>query len=149
MPLRLLLLSLSVSLAACAGQGSADASPETPMPEAPAASTTEAAVQQVPADVLGTFDATPAACAEALTMARLTLTPDSLLFYYGYATVGTVTRRADGYDVEATLVQLEGQVEVVPEPAAYRIEPAADGGLRFDVVGTGQPAEALVRCAAR
>ena len=47
-------------------------------------------------------------------MARLSITPDSLLFYYGYATVETVMPRDGGYDVEATLVQQEGQVEIRP-----------------------------------
>ena len=65
-------------------------------------------------------------------MTRLVVSPDTLDFYYGYATVDAVDARGGGYDVGATLYQLEGAVEVdVPEPATYRIVPT-DDGVRFE-----------------
>lgn len=115
--------------------------------EAPAAPAPDASQAALPESVTGTFDVALDQCAPAMTMARLTLTPDSLLFYYGYATVETVTPRDGGYDVEATLVQQEGQIEVRPEAASYRIEPEAEGhGIKFGVVDSETPSSSLVRC---
>ena len=139
---RLALVTLTVGLASCADPAPAttDSAPTAePVPAAPAE-------KRLPSDLTGTFDTSQDACTETTTMARLVVSPDSLRFYYGYATIDGVTRSGTGVDVRATLVQQEGQVEVVPEPAAYRIEPGADGGIRFGNEGTEQPAEALVRC---
>lgn len=140
-------------LSACGGSPAGTSGPALPRPapedvsEAPAAPMQDAPLTTLPEAVIGTFDVSPDQCAPALTMARLRLTPDSLLFYYGYATVETVTPRDGGYDVEATLVQQEGQVEVRPEPATYRIEPEDSGrSLRFGAASAGQPPSSLVRC---
>ena len=78
-------------------------------------------------------------------MGRLTVTPDSLRFYYGYALVDSVVARDGRAEVGATLYHLEGAVEVVPEPQTYRLEPTGDG-LVFDAVGGQVPPQELVRC---
>ena len=102
---------------------------------------------QLPASLLGTFDRTQEACAKTTTMSMLTLSPDKLDFYYGYADVNAVTSRAGGYDVEATFYQQEGAVEVVPTPAEYRIEPDAQGnGIQLEWVSEGLDPSSLVRC---
>ena len=100
---------------------------------------------EIPDALLGTFDATAEACAERVTMARLGVAPDTLRFYYGYATVDSVSAAPDGVEVAATLYQLEGAVEVVPEPATYRLSPT-DGGLRFGNEFQRDGPQALVRC---
>ena len=97
--------------------------------------------------LLGTYDADEAACAQGMTVSRLTIAPDTLHFYYGYATVDAVQARDGGYDVGAALVHLEGAVEVVPQPTTYRLTPSGDG-LRLDTEGEVPP-QALVRCAER
>ena len=78
-------------------------------------------------------------------MGRLTVSQDTLRFYYGYATVDAIAPRDGGYDVSATLYHLEGAVEVVPEPVAYRIEPQ-NGGIVFGAERSGQEPSSLVRC---
>lgn len=118
--------------------GAEDGPEVPPAPRAPQAA--------LPESVTGTFDMSLEQCAPTMTMARLTLMPDSLLFYYGYATVETVMPRDGGYDVEATLVQQEGQVEVRPEAALYRIEPEDGGrGIRLSTSDGSEPSP-LVRC---
>jgi hypothetical protein len=97
--------------------------------------------------VIGTFDRTQAQCSERITTSRLTISQDKLDFYYGYATVNTVTFRDGGYYVNATLFHLEGQVEVRPEAVKYRIEPDAQGGdIRFGAVSLNREPSPLVRC---
>ena len=136
-----------VGLGAC-GDPAPSTGPAAPEPpaEAPAPPAAPPAAGDRLADaVVGTFDETAAACAEPTTMARLTVSQDTLAFYYGYATVDAVTPRDGGYDVGATLYQLEGAVEVVPEPITYRIEPR-DGGVVFGSgLERGEPSP-LVRC---
>lgn len=105
----------------------------------PAAPSTD----RLPATLLGTYDEDAAACAQGMTMARLAVRPDTLRFYYGYAVVDGVAPHDGGYRVEATLYQTEGAVEVVPEPASYRIERTADG-LRVESAYAGSTG--LVRC---
>ena len=99
----------------------------------------------MPEALLGRYDTDPKACARTTTMTELTVSPDTLDFYYGYATVDAVDARDGGYDVGATLYQTEGAVEVVPEPTTYRIEPT-DDGVRFESEYGGT--SALVRCPA-
>lgn len=143
-----------VALSACggppAGAPGAARPPAVPedVPEAPAAPAPDAPLATLPESVTGTFDVSLDQCAPAMTtMARLTLTPDSLLFYYGYATVETVTPRDGGFDVEAALVLQEGVVEVRPAPATYRIETDDDGrSLRLSAPSGGGEPSALVRC---
>ena len=138
------LVSALIALAAC-GTDRPDepAAPDEPVAdEAPAEPTAEA---RLSGDVLGTYDATAEACAEITTMGRLTVTPDSLRFYYGYALVDSVVARDGRAEVGATLYHLEGAVEVVPEPQTYRLEPTGDG-LVFDAVGGQVPPQELVRC---
>ena len=84
-------------------------------------------------------------------MSRLVVSQDTLGFYYGYATVDTVTVRGPRYDVAATLYELEGVVEVVPAAITYRIEPRGQGdSLWFEAQLAGQLAggapSMLVRC---
>lgn len=98
---------------------------------------------RLPDSVAGTFDETRTACAETLTTTRLIVSPDTLEFYYGHATVDSVASRGRGYDVGATLYQLEGAIEVVPEPITYRIEPRGEGILFGPV--SGSPSH-RVRC---
>ena len=103
---------------------------------------------QLPNSVLGTFDRTQANCSEGMTTSRLTILQEKLDFYYGYATVDTVTFRDGGYDISATLFHLEGVEEVRPEAVEYRIEPNAQGdeiALRY-VSQQGRAPSPLVRC---
>ena len=100
----------------------------------------------VPPALLGTFDTDSQACAQQTTMSRLTIRPDSLRFYYGYATVDSVARRAEGVEVDATLYHLEGAVEVVPEPVTYRLAPRPGGAVRFEAASLGAEPVELVRC---
>ncbi|WP_420454812.1 hypothetical protein [Rubrivirga sp.] len=135
----LIAFPLALALAACNAPSSAD----TPSPdEAPVAGTTPSE-DRMPEDLLGSYDADAEACARTTTMTQLTLSPDTLDFYYGYATVDAVDARDGGYDVTATLYQQEGAVEVVPEEATYRVE-RTDAGVRFESDYGG--ASALVRC---
>ena len=102
---------------------------------------------QLPASLLGTFDQTQEECAKTTTMSMLTLSPDKLDFYYGYADVNAVTPRAGGYDVDATFYQQEGAVEVIPTPAEYRIEPDTQGDrIQLEWVSAGLEKSSLVRC---
>ena len=100
-----------------------------------------------PGSVAGTFDETLSACEEPLTFSRLHVAQDTLTFYYGYATIDSVSPRDGGYDAVATLYELEGVVEVVPTSITYRVEPQDEGdGLLFGALSTGRPLQALVRC---
>ncbi len=102
---------------------------------------------RLPNSAIGKFDRTQAQCSERITMSRLTISQEKLDFYYGYATVNTVTFRDDGYDISATLFHLEGQVEVRPEAVEYRIEPDVQGGdIRFGAVSLNREPSLLVRC---
>lgn len=102
---------------------------------------------QLPNSVTGKFDQTQAKCSERITMSRLTISQEKLDFYYGYATVNTVTFRDGGYDISATLFHLEGQLEVRPEAVEYRIEPdVQDGDIRFGAVSLNREPSPLVRC---
>ena len=115
--------------------------------EAPASSTTPRVERQLPEAVTGTFDETQARCSESLTMSRLVVSRDTLTFYYGYATVDTVTVREPGYDVAATLSELEGVIEVVPTAITYRIEPRGRGdSLLFGAELPDRSPSVLVRC---
>ncbi|NEP17685.1 MAG: hypothetical protein F6J97_12400 [Leptolyngbya sp. SIO4C1] len=106
-----------------------------------------AAELQLPNSVMGTFDRTQAACAETTTTSRLTILQDRLDFYYGYATVDRVVFRAGGYDIDAILFQLEGQVEVRPEAVEYRLEPNTQGdGIRLGASYFSEDRLSLVRC---
>lgn len=101
----------------------------------------------LPDGVTGTFDESEVRCAEPVTVSRLIVAQDTVEFYYGYATVDTVSFRNGGYDVGATLYQLEGAVEVRPEVVTYRIEPGAGGGdILFGAVSAGRAPSPLVRC---
>lgn len=136
--LRLSLFALAL-LSACSTPDpapSAGPAPDAPSPE-------PATEDRLPAALLGTYDTDAAACAQGMTMARLTIRPDTLAFYYGYATVDAVATHDGGYQVETTLSTTEGVEEVVPEPASYRIERTADG-LRIESAYAGSAA--LVRC---
>lgn len=139
-------LALAVLVSAC-GSGSTDASHEGgEAPRGADGATAQQATDRVPGHLLGTYDSDEAACAQGMTVARLTVAPDTLRFYYGYATVDAVAEVGGGVRVDATLYQQEGAVEVVPEEATYRLTPT-DGGLRLesDYGGTSR----LVRCGAR
>ena len=82
-----------------------------------------------------------------MTMNRVTLSPNKLDFYYGYADVNEVIPQAGGYDIKATFYQQEGAIEVVPTPAEYRIEPDTQGnGIQFRRVSEGFEETSLVRC---
>lgn len=105
---------------------------------------------QLPESVLGTFDTTEGNCSENITVSRLTSAQDRFDFYYGYANVDSVTLRDGGYDIDATLFQQEGQVEVRPTAVGYRIEPhEQDDGIQFAreslPEGASSPSS-LVRC---
>ena len=143
MPQPSIALSLALLLAACNAPAPSD-EPGTESADPPTTAAT--ASDRMPDALLGTYDADAQACAELTTMTRLVVSRDTLDFYYGYATVDAVDARGGGYDVGATLYQLEGAVEVVPEPTTYRIDPDGDG-LRLDGPGEAPP-RALVRCAA-
>ena len=133
-------------LSACAQPGRSSDPAPSEGPVATQEPLQDRADDRMPDALLGTYDVDAAACARTTTMSQLAVSPDTLRFYYGYATVDAVTARAGGYDVEATLYQQEGAVEVVPEPATYRIDPTGNG-LRLDGEGNVPP-QALVRCAA-
>ncbi len=128
-----------IGLAAC---GESDRSPTASGSDAapPEAATTD---DGLPAALLGTYDTDADACAQGMTSGRLTVRPDTLGFFYGYAVVDAVSAHDGGYQVEATLYQTEGAVEVVPEPASYQIERTADG-LRIESTYAGSTV--LVRC---
>lgn len=115
--------------------------------EAPASLTTPRVERRLPGAVTGTFDETQAKCSESLTMSRLVVSQDTLEFYYGYATVDMVTVRDSGYDVAATLYELEGVIEVVPAAITYRIEPRSQSdSLLFGAQLAGRAPSMLVRC---
>ena len=143
-----LLMASLLALAACA----APAAPDSPTtPETPSAPTLSAEPSPPPppdslsGTVLGMFDTSAEQCAATTTMGRMTVAPDTIDFYYGHATVDSVAAQpGGGYEVDATLYQQEGAVEVVPEPATYRITPEGDG-LRYEWVGVTGPTS-LVRC---
>ena len=113
-------------------------------------SDTSSEAVQLPESVLGTFDTTQANCSENITVPRLTTTQDRFDFYYGYANVDSVTFRDGGYDIDATLFQQEGQVEVRPSAVEYRIEPQEqDNGIQFARESLPEGASSplsLVRC---
>ena len=135
-------LVLLVCLGACAGDSTEG---DGTTGEAPSTERSAETGEQMPDAVLGTYDVDQQACAEIVTMNRLVISPDTLDFYYGYATVDGVAARDGGFDVSATLFHTEGAIEVVPEPTTYRIAPT-EGGLRLD--GEGEvPPLSLVRCA--
>lgn len=105
---------------------------------------------QLPESVMGTFDTTQTNCSKTITVSRLTTARDRFDFYYGYANVDSVTFRDGGYDIDATLFQQEGQVEVRPTAVEYRIEPyEQDDGIQFAreslPEGASSPSS-LVRC---
>lgn len=132
---------LVVLIAACASEPVEPSASEPPEPSADPA--VQEAPDRMPTDLLGTYDSDANACAEGITVSRLTVAPDTLRFYYGYATVDAVEGGGAGTDVEATLYQTEGAVEVVPEPASYRFE-SRDGGLVLE--RSDAPPDTLVRC---
>ena len=143
-------LSLALVFAAC-NPAPAPAPPDAAADEAAGAPpTTGTPAGRMPEGLLGTYDTDAAACAQTTTMTRLVISPDTLRFYYGYATVDAVSVRGGvrdgGADVTATLYQLEGAVEVVPQPTTYRLDSTVNG-LRLDPAGEVPP-QALVRCAA-
>lgn len=141
-------LALAAVLIGC-GDGQTDPSvPEAPVTDqAPPPITPPVGDVRLADAVTGTFDQTAEACAEPGTMTRLTVSQDTLAFYYGYATVDQVTPRDGGYDVSATLYQQEGAVEVVPEPVTYQIETQEPGdGIVFGSTLAGQEPSPLVRC---
>lgn len=100
---------------------------------------------QLPASFIGRFAPDADECAEIVSLNEVIVAPDRLDFYYGYADIRSISPSDDGFRIEATLHQLEGALEVVPEPASYTLNPAADGIL-FDYVGTQTAPETLVRC---
>ena len=140
-PTRLVLVGL-LALGACTEPDRSADSPAPLDPNSTEVPTTDADL--IPSDLLGTYDADRAACAQRTTMGRLDVGPDTLRFYYGYATVDAVEVLGDAsVDVEATLYQLEGVEEVVPEPATYRLVPTNDGVRLESAYGDPSP---LVRC---
>ena len=168
-PLRFRAAALGVALglagtSACGGPERAPREPNTadtapPSPAAPPVGTGPSPeparpvpTDRLPAAVTGTFDETQDACAEPLTFARLVVRPDTLRFYYGYATVDAVERRDGAYTVAATLFQQEGVIEVVPEAITYRLAPRAQGdSLSFvaDLADRVTTPALLVRCSPR
>ena len=135
--------AVALAFSACTTPAS---SGDTASPNASASDafgTRESAEGQIPDGLLGTYDTDAAACGEMTTMTRLTVSRDSLRFYYGYATVDEVAASDGGYDVGATLYHLEGAVEVVPQDVTYRIE-RTESGVRFESGYGG--ASSLVRC---
>ena len=137
------MLALALVLIGLAACGESGRSPTASGPNAapPEAATTD---DGLPAALLGTYDTDADACAQGMTSGRLTVRTDTLDFFYGFAVVDEVSAHDGGYQVETTLYQTEGAVEVVPEPTSYRIERTADG-LRIESAYAG--ASALVRCA--
>ena len=106
----------------------------------------EVPTDQLPAELLGTFDVTQEACS-ASSMTRLTIAHNQLNFYYGFANVDSVALRDSGYDIDATLFQQEGQVEVVPEAVTYRIEPSEQGDrIQFENDWADSKPTSMVRC---
>lgn len=109
----------------------------------------EVPTDQMPAELLGTFDVSQEACpAPSMTsITQLTIAPNKLDFYYGFANVDSVSFRDNGYDIDATLFQQEGQVEVVPEAVTYRIEPNEQGDrIQFESDWTDSKPTSMVRC---
>ncbi len=143
--------------AACAQSPQNAQSEETPSdtavnhPAQPAAGTEDSdssrlLENQLPSSVLGTFDQTQEACSSG-TFTALTVLDSELQFYYGYAEINSVTRRDEGYDIDATFFQQEGAMEVRPEAATYRIEPNdQNNSILFENGPTGQPPSRFVRC---
>jgi len=130
-----------------------DASSATAVLSQPAQSE-EMPTNQLPAEILGTFDISQEACS-ASSMTRLTIAPSKLDFYYGFANIDSVAFQDAGYDISATLFHQEGQVEVVPESVTYRIEPSRSESseqgdrIRFENSWTdAQPSlpSLMVRC---
>ena len=104
---------------------------------------------QLPESAIGTFDTTQVDCSERMTFSRLTTTQDRFDFYYGYANVDTISLRDGGYDIEATLFQLEGVEEVRPETVKYRIElQPQNNGIQFfrQSLSEEMSPSSLVRC---
>ena len=124
-------LAFLLVLAGCTPSTPSDDASWPGTPPVDRAPTVQTSTDRMPEALLGTFDTDGPACTERLTMSRLVVSPDTLDFYYGYATVDSVRTRGEGYVVEATLYHLEGVIEVVPEPIAYRVEPT-DEGLRLE-----------------
>jgi len=100
---------------------------------------------ELPAEFLGRFAPDADECAEIVSLNEVVVAPDRLDFYYGYADIRSIAPSDDGFRIEATLYQLEGALEIVPEPATYTLHPAVDGVL-FDYVGTQTAPELLERC---
>ena len=138
-------LLAALGLGACAEPGPSADGPRTVAPPDGDAPAPSSAADRLSGAVLGTYDADAAACARTTTMSRLVVSPDTLRFYYGYATVDSVAARDGGYSVGATLYHQEGAVRVVPEPATYRLDVGGDG-LRLARPGTRVPPSDLVRC---
>ena len=69
-------------LGACAGDPA-----QPPTGDAPAEADPALTQDKLPVTLLGTYDVDQQACAATTTMTRLALSPDTLRFYYGYATV--------------------------------------------------------------
>lgn len=104
---------------------------------------------QLPESAIGTFDTTQADCSERMTFSRLITTQDRFDFYYGYANVDAIALRDGGYDIEATLFQLEGVEEVRPETVEYRIElQPQNNGIQFfrQSLSEETSPSSLVRC---
>ncbi|MGB3297183.1 MAG: hypothetical protein WBA76_02860 [Phormidesmis sp.] len=147
---RLLAFTLLIFLSTACSERSQIAEPEAApadiKPEAAESIPKAVPENQLPSTALGTFDQNQEACSSG-TFTKLTVTPDKLQFYYGYADIKSVTLRDEGYNIDATFFQLEGAMEVRPEAATYRIEPEDQGeGIRFKNNPTGEPPSLLVRC---
>ena len=138
MPARLFQAALLTATLAACGAPQDSAGDAAPAPQETA--------EQMPPPLVGTYDATAEQCAQAMTGSRLVVAPDTLHFYYGYATVEGVTPQPDGYYVQAVLYHLESVPEVVPRPTAYQAEPLPGGGLRLKENDPGQAGVTLVRC---
>lgn len=125
----------------------AEASPETSS-TSPSAQSEGAPKDHLPSEITGTFDISQEACSSSLTTSRLSVTQNKLQFYYGFADIDAITFRDKGYDIDATLVHQEGQIEVRPEATTYRIEPdGQENGIRFVNTSTEEEPWSLVRCA--
>lgn len=141
-----------LSLGAC-GNGDAPAEPTADLDRMPDTSAPPTAAEPstpgtLPASLLGTFDTNADQCAEPGTMTRLTVARDTIQFYYGYAIVDGVTAHDGDYDIDATLYQQEGAIEVEPDDVTYQVS-EADGGILFEVTETDLAPSVLVRCEAQ